>query len=175
MLKYLTQFENREQILAFLLSIREELDWKITIDDEDLYRLIKDRIISRDYIKQAFILLISFYKDDDQPNKLTELKINTIDERIDEYRILFKGPRVGNMGNRKNCIDLMNKFMIEHPSITFDDIVLASIYYAQHVDMQYMMGAENFIYKMEDNGRLSSKLETVIEEYLLSSRESNLL
>lgn len=162
-------------VLGFLLSVREDLKWEVKIDDEDLFQLIKDRIISRDYIRQKFILLVPFYIYDEGEKITLEATYRTIDERIDEYRSLFKGVRVGNMGNKRNCIDMMNKFMIDHPNVSFDTIVGATIYYVENTDYNYIMGAENFIYKTDDNGRLVSKLETVVEEYVLSGENTNLL
>lgn len=175
LLNYIDQFDHKESVLSFLISLREELNWKINIDDRDLFKLIKDRIITKDYIKQQFILLIPIYKSDEGTIDLPETTMRFIDNDIDTYRILFKGVRVGNMGNKKNCIDLMNKFLIEHPNYTVNDIIGASLYYIQNTDYQYIMNAENFIYKLDDKGNYTSKLETVLEEYILSAKESNLL
>jgi hypothetical protein len=156
-----------------LLQLKETLDWKVIIDDDDLNQLLRDRIITRDYIKREFILNIPFYKDD-----LVNFQIpvvENIDDKIDEYRTLFRGVRIGNMGNKQNVIGLMKKFLIENPDVTYNEIISATLYYIQNTDFQYIMNAENFIYKMDNTGKMISKLQVVLEEYKLTSKETNLL
>lgn len=171
-LNYIETFQDRDAVLAFIINLRENLNWKVNIDDESLMKLMKDDIITRDYIKREFILLFPVYTTDERITHIP--KVNKIDDRINEFRYLFKGVRIGNMGNKQQCIDLMNEFMTKHPEITFDQIIAATIYYIQNTDFQYIMSAPNFIYKY-DNNEYTSKLEVVLEEYLLSEINSNLL
>lgn len=170
-LNYVNQFKIPYLVLSYLFSIRHELNWDIPIDDEDLQQLLKDRVITRDYIKSSFILNVPFYENDILTDIILDTS-NNIDDRINEYRHLFKDARVGNMGNKTTVISLMKQFLHSHKNVTFDDILSATAYYIQNTDSTYVNNAENFIYKVV-NGVAISKLETVLEEYAL--HKSNLL
>lgn len=174
LLNYLNKFDDKESVLFFLFVTREKLDWRTNINDEDIYQLIRDGIITRDYVRQEFVLSVPFYNTDDGTININDVPVETIADRIDDYRVLFKGYRIGNMGNRKNCIDLMTRFIIEH-NTTLDEIIQATLYYIENSDQNYITNAENFIYRIDERGKQISKLETVLEEYLLSNKESNLL
>ena len=171
LLNYIKQFKIPYIVYSYLFSIRHELNWDIPIDDEDLSSLLKDRVITRDYVKSTFKLNVPFYESD----ILTDIILNpsiSIDDRINEYRHLFKVARVGNMGVKANVLTLMKQFLHSHQEITFDDVLNATAYYIQNTDSTYINNAENFIYK-NVNGNIVSKLETVLEEYAL--HKSNLL
>lgn len=96
-----------------------------------------------------------------------------VDERIDEYRTLFKGYRVGNMGNKQNCISMLRRFIYEH-KVEFNEILHATQYYIQNTDPKYITNAENFIYKIDPKGEIS-KLYDILEELRLTQKESNML
>lgn len=156
-----------------MFKLREGLNWDTEFDDEVISKLTRDKIIARDYIDRSFRLLVPFYEDDDGvfEKQYNDISVNNIEERIDEYRILFKGYRVGNMGNKRNCIEAVTRFIILN-RVTFDDILHAARYYIQNTEPKFITNAENFIYKVTDKGEVS-KLYDMLEE--LQSHESNLL
>lgn len=102
------------------------------------------------------------YKDEDD----IELGTDTIDlvrSRIEEYRSLFKGLRVGAMGNKQLCIEYLSKFMTLNNK-TFDEILVVTNWYLGRT--QYPKNADNFIYHTDSNsGKEKSLLETIFEEY----------
>lgn len=171
MLQYLSQFKIPYLVASYLLSIKHELNWDVPIDDEDLNKLLKDRVITRDYIKSSFILNVPFYENDILTDIILDTS-NNIENRVNEYRHLFKDARVGNMGVKTTVVSLLKQFLHSHKDVTFDEILAATAYYIQNTESTYVMNAENFIYKIV-NGTTVSKLETVLEEYSL--HKSNLL
>lgn len=179
-LLYLTEnlelLTHRNQCLLFLLKVRENILWEDSIEDELISKLTKDNIIGRNYIDRKFKLLVPFYDNDvvDYPD---EISVNglilDVHERINEYRTLFKGYRVGNMSNKQTVIDHMIRFILSN-NTPFDEVLFATSYYIQNTEPKYITSAENFIYRMTDKGEIS-KLWDVIEELRLSKFESNML
>lgn len=155
-----------------LILLRQKLNWHIE-EDEIISVLSRDNLIVRDYQSNSFRLNVPVYdNDEDYFNAFTN---NVIAENtdIDRYRSLFKGVRVGNMGNRQNVINLINRFIYEY-KVNFDEILEATMYYIQNTEMQYITNAENFIYKTTPKGEVS-KLYDVIEELRLTKEHSDLI
>lgn len=73
----------------------------------------------------------------------------SVEEWIDEWRLLFKGKKKGAMGDKKACIKKMNKFMKENPSIDKDLIYKATNMYIedQAPNYTYLQYADYFISK----------------------------
>lgn len=94
-----------------------------------------------------------------------------VGERIQEYRKLWSGLKVGAMGDPKACRDKMIRWMKENPSYTFDDILNAAKAYISSLDSYtYLQRADYFIYKQDRNkvdvSRLSSFIEDGVENNL---------
>lgn len=159
------------------MLIRESLNWDYPIDDYVISKLTKDNIIRRNYINRNFEINVAFYENDDKPieidNDWDKYQLGDIETYIDQYRTLFKGYRVGNMGNKKTCIDSMIRFMLQY-KVSFNEILFATQYYIQNTEMKYITNAENFLYRITDKGEIS-KLADVIEELRLMQSESNML
>lgn len=168
----------KTQALITLILIKESLPWEYPIDDYVISKLTKDNIIRRNYINRNFELTVNLYESDDEledidDNGWNKFNLDNIDTMIDSYRTLFKGYRVGNMGNKKNCIDYMIRFILQH-KVSFEEILFATQYYIQNTEMKYITNAENFIYRVTDKGEIS-KLADIIEELRLVKSESNML
>lgn len=135
----------------------------VTTSEEIYYFLSKNKYIQRDFNQGGKIVCtIGLYKDEDD----IELGTDTIDlvrSRIEEYRSLFKGLRVGAMGNKQLCIEYLSKFMTLNNK-TFDEILDVTKWYLGRT--QYPKNADNFIYHTDSNsGKEKSLLETIFEEY----------
>jgi len=88
---------------------------------------------------------------------------NTISSWMDEYRALFKGTKVGAMGDPKACLDKMIRFFTEYPDYANKDIIFnATKKYIQteaNQNYKYLQRADYFIYKVtgkEETSRLAS-------------------
>lgn len=178
----LTSFDTdleKNHALLFLTKLALNIDIDFPIEETVINKLTRDNIIERDYINNKFILKVSFFENGEliEGNLKTFDKITSVEKevsiRIDEYRTLFKGFRIGNMGNRKTCINYMIRFILQN-DYTFDEILQATHYYINHTEMKYITSAENFIYRTTNNGE-ESKLYTILEELRLIRNESNLL
>lgn len=102
------------------------------------------------------------YKDEDD----IELGTDTIDlvrSRIEEYRSLFKGLRVGAMGNKQQCIDNLARFCTIHNK-TFDEILEVTRYYL--TNNQYPANADNYIFHTDPiSGKEKSRMEVSFDEF----------
>ena len=178
--QYTQQFlEESNNVLYFLFSIREGIPQNIKLSEEVLFQLMKDKIVSKDYIKNALQLLIPFYEADEgtmsipASSRVGEI-INEVKHRILEYRSLFHPIRSGNMGREKYCINMLTDFIIEHDS-SFDEVLAATLHYFNTTEPQYIMNAENFIFKIDKEGKESSKLAACLDDIRMDVGSKNLL
>lgn len=161
-------------ILLFLLNIREDLNINVELSDEEHMFLFKNKIIIKNYITNSLNLNIPFYEDDDGNKLIYNVKNikEEVNERVNDFRKLFLGIRPGSIGVRKEVVDKLVQFMFYHPEITFDKILNATNHYISTTDLNYVMNADNFIM----NEKNISKLFIVIEEIDLGGNiKSNLL
>lgn len=101
---------------------------------------------------------------------------NSIKEWIDEYRSLFKGTKIGAMGDPKACLDKMVRFFEEYPDYANKDLIFnATKKYIQteaNQNYKYLQRADYFIYKVtgkEESSRLASFCSDVEENELPSN------
>jgi len=160
LLNYIEKFEDREQVFLFLTNLRHDLNFGTILSASSLFKLIEDGIVFKDYITSSFTLLIPYYDSDDGNIVVNDYEdiYKNICENIDLYRELFKGIRIGAMGNKKECINRMTDFIINH-NTTLDEVIQATMYYLERENPEYIMNADNFI----NNGK-QSKLSIVMEE-----------
>lgn len=85
---------------------------------------------------------------------------------IDEYRGLFKGKKIGAMGDRATCLKNMIRFMAEYDQYSKDDILKAAKLYIQSCSpsYRYLKQADYFISKQEANGDVKSVLLSTLED-----------
>lgn len=169
LLEYIrNEFDHPSTIITYLIGIRHDLDIDILVSDDDFARLIRDKIVAKDYVNGGFKLKVAFYKSDEGTAIESSPSIRqVVNERIDEFRKMFHGIRVGAMAKKQDCTDEMVKFMYTHGMVDFDTILAATAYYLEHTDRQYVNNADSFIEK---------KLPIVIEDYILfESSGSNVL
>lgn len=87
---------------------------------------------------------------------------DTIVERVEEYRKLFKGIRPGSMGNRQKIIEDLTRFCNKFNK-TFDEILEVTQWYISRT--QYCPNADNYIYYIDKDGKEKSRLEVSFDEY----------
>ena len=116
---YLKSLGFDDSVLLFLIACKLEL--QCTIDDKDFAKLIQEGIITRDYIsdRKTIKVLIPLFEGE---NGDKILDISNISFDIEIYRKLFKGIRLGSMGNKDSCYNNMVRWLVNNPEYTFDDI-----------------------------------------------------
>lgn len=157
---YIEQFDDKEQVFCFLTTLRHpEFRLGYILSPSTLFKLIEDGIVSKDYITSRYSLMVSYYEDD--MNVITPQYSSIakeIRDHIDDYRSLFKGFRVGSMGNKQECINKMIDFILNH-NTTLEQVIEATMYYLERENPEYVMNADNFI-----SNEKGSKLAIVLEE-----------
>ena len=114
-------------------------------------------------------LSIESFKKFENPKiiKKSKKKISAeVVERIDEYRIKWKGRKAGAMGDKKSCIDKLSRWMETNPEYSFDDILQAADIYleTEGTNRTYLQRADYFIYKQDNNKEETSRLSAFIDE-----------
>lgn len=160
LLNYIDRFDDKEQVFCLLTTLRHpEFKLGYILSPSTLFKLIEDGIISKDYITSRYSLMVSYYEDDF--NTITpqySSVVKDIKDHIDDYRSLFKGFRVGSMGNKQECTNKMVDFILNH-NTTLEEVIEATMYYLERENPEYVMNADNFI-----SNEKGSKLAIVLEE-----------
>lgn len=88
-----------------------------------------------------------------------------IDDRLIEYRSIFKNLKRGAMGGPEACSVKLKRWMKNNPSYTFDDIIKATKLYIKSLEGKYtyLQQADYFIYKKQGKDEIS-RLSAFIEE-----------
>lgn len=92
---------------------------------------------------------------------------------ITEYRLKFKGIKVGSMGDFNACLKKMEVFIKNNPKYTKETILDATDKYISNTKPIYVMDADNFISKADINRISKSKLFSVLESIELGEFEDN--
>lgn len=158
---YLQSLGFDDSVLLFLVACKLEL--QSTIGDKEFGKLIEHGVIARDYIadSKTIKVLIPIFEGEDGDKMLD---ISNISFDIDIYRKLFKGIRIGSMGNKETCHSNMIRWLVNNNEYIFDDVLLAVNYYIQNTDRQYISKADNFIYADDIKGKEFSRLTMVLED-----------
>lgn len=83
---------------------------------------------------------------------------------INEYRDLFKNINKTRVGDKKDCIRKMNKFLKEY-NTTKKEVLEATNYYINHLESSlYIKDASNFIYYNFEKPNETSPLSTYLEQ-----------
>lgn len=141
------------------LSLQSKQFIKITEDNEIILRE-KGRL---------FIELVSIDKVSASNKKVikksSRLINDELDDFINQYRLLWKGRKVGSMGSAQSCKEKMIRWMQENPQYSRDEIIKAAKLYLHTLDnITYLQRADFFIFKMEANKEESSRLSAFIDE-----------
>ncbi len=110
-----TQFGLGEAFLREMMEILESDGW---------VKITSSKFPDGIEVRQKFIDCLNLSED--------EVLESEIENWIDEYRGIFKGKRVGSMGDRDACIAKMTKFLsIYNDKFTKSDILEAAKLYVQ--------------------------------------------
>ena len=162
----------------YLLNLNESIKIDILLSEDEFIHLQKNLFIKvgKDNItlRQKSLDLINYLTQDSygtfgspkQAVKKSKRKIsNDVDERIHEFRGLWKGLKPGSMGGLKTCKEKLTKWMQENPEYSFDDIIRAAqLYLNTERDLRFLQRADYFIYKVEANKVESSRLSAYIDD-----------
>lgn len=162
LLDYISDFDDKEQVILFLLSLKHDIELRYTLSPKSLFKLIEDGIIDKDYVVSKYTILVPIYEEEVSVNNIPERNYSSIkksvEENIHSYRTLFKGIRIGSMGKLEDCISRMTEFIINH-NTSLDEIITATMYYLEKEHPDYIMNADNFI-----SNEKGSKLAIVMDE-----------
>lgn len=87
-----------------------------------------------------------------------------LDEFVKEYRMLWKGLKIGSLGSYNSCNDKLKRWMKENPHYSKEDILKAAKLYINSLDnYQYLQQADYFIFK-KDGKEETSRLSAFIDE-----------
>jgi hypothetical protein len=157
------------QSLVYLLCLKHDLD--CSLPEEQFQFLVKNNFIKRNILENKIVCTISLYEGEEIEfdNNLSEIvKISLdIEERVDEYRKLFKYPQIrsGMMGNKETCKEYLLRWCKENKKSMEEVISITSVYIG-YTDIKYLPNADNFIYQIKD-GKEISKLTMAAEEQSL--------
>ena len=149
----------------------------IITDDEEKYlenkKLLKI-VNGICYIRQEsidIIELLTVETSNKVSNKKEVKKSNRIisedvNNRIEEFRNLWKGLKAGSMGSLKSCKDKMTRWMKENPEYSFDEIIEAAKLYlrTEGMNLRFLQRADYFIYKQSNNREEESRLSAYIDD-----------
>lgn len=104
-------------------------------------------------------------KTDKIPIVKKELSIN---DWIEDWRVLFSSKKVGAGGSKQNCYKKMELFLKENPKVTKEEIFRATEAYLDSLDnIKYLQQADYFIHKgkgLDASSRLMQWIEVIREE-----------
>jgi len=156
-----------------LLSIynkEDDLEDKhlLSLQEKNYIKILQDENVIREKGK----LLIEFLTIDSIGsinNKKTVKKSSRaidsdLENFVDKYRELWKGLKPGSMGSTNGCREKLQRWMLENPKYSIDNIYNASKAYIKSVDdYKYLQQADYFIYKKDAFGE-QSRLSSFIDE-----------
>lgn len=155
--------------LVFNIIIDNDLQY---LEQKRLIKVHKDKVILRQGAKELIELLLvnnsSIIEDNGKKIiKKSDRKINSdIDNRIQEFRNLWRGLKPGSMGSLQSCKVKMARWMFENPEHSFDAIINAAKLYlrTEGLNTRFLQRADYFIYKQENNREESSRLSAYIDD-----------
>jgi len=176
-IEYLKSIGCTEQTILFLIGTK--LNFNVTVDDDQFVILIKHNIVERDYNNNLIKVKIPLFSDDkdnfdikDDVYRIVNIN-NEVENRVSEYRSLFRGIRAGGIGSVNVVKTLLISWLIKNKEYTFNDILKATEYYVSNEDKKFISNADNFIFSIDKNGNTVSKLLMVIEDIKLGTIEKN--
>ena len=90
--------------------------------------------------------------------------LEDVSQNADVYRKLFKGVRSGSMGDKNIVQEYLYRFCLEEDK-TMNEIIKVTQAYIDYTDTQYILNADNFIYKIKD-GKEIPPLRIAFDEQL---------
>ena len=135
---------------------------KLELQRKGFIKSINNQVILR---QKAYILLESVIIED-KPVKTSKKPQITDDftDFIKQYRLLFKGLKLGSMGSQQGCTEKMKRWLDSNPDYTKEQVINATRNYINSLEnYRFLQQADYFIYKKDPFGE-SSKLSAFIDE-----------
>ena len=146
--------------LVFYQQLNTGLD--VTTSEDIYIFLSRNKYIDRDFNTNKIVCLVGLYENEGD-TKLDTSLFDEIEQRLQEYRILFKPVRTGGMGNKQTCLEYLVRFCAVNKK-TFDEVLEVTQWYIRTSPLP--ANADNFIYNTDiTSGREKSRLETAFEEF----------
>ena len=153
---------NIDECLIYLLACKHDL--KTRCSEEAFQILVENKLIKLDLQSNKIITLIGIYEGEIVNLPEVDLSIEQeIRDRIDEYRSMFKGIRTGSIGIKSKVSDLLVQFCLQNNK-TIDDVVVVTKVYMSYTDFKLISNADNFISKLDKDGKEISLLGMAFEE-----------
>jgi len=147
--------EKIDSVLLYLFSLQYDINIELDISKEDMALIKKHKLAKRNYKNGSYDTILG-------KGERTSTLLKVVEERVDEYRLLFKNTGIpGKMGDRNACIKKLVKFLEIRPQITMDEVIEVARYYCQNYKQitNYLQQADYFI---EKNGQ--SRLAALYDE-----------
>jgi hypothetical protein len=148
-----------DRTMLFLFACKFNI--KHNPDDETFFKLVDLNIIERDYVNEKIIVKIPLFKGEIVDSGVI---IKELEYDLDRYRLMFRGIRIGAMGNKNSVKNNIIRWLSKNPEYDFEHIIKAVHYYISQTDSKFLANADNFIYNIDSKGEEVSRLSMVIEE-----------
>lgn len=161
------KIKNKDAAILLLFAVKYKLDPAfVLLTEGDVQILSQLNVIKWNQKGEVEIVDKTFREKDTE----RELKLS-IEEKISDYRNIFRDLFIGSMGSPKGVKDKMFRWLTENPNYTIDDVIHAAKYWVDNkrkeVDNPMFIGqADYFIFKRNQDGTESSRLSSVIEQAL---------
>lgn len=154
--------QNADDCILYLLAKKHGLKYKCS---EETFEFLSNlRFITLNLLTNVIICTVGVYEGETITLPEVDLTVEqTIRERIDEYRQLFKGIRSGSIGEKQKVINLLTQFCLENNK-SFDQVLETTKIYMSYTDFHLISNADNFISKVDKNGDEISLLKIAMEE-----------
>lgn len=153
-----TNIKSKDAAILLIYAIENGLNPNcVLVTESDVKKLRKEGII---YLDNKNNIRIRYTN--------TENTLSEIDERLEEYRGLWRGLFTGSMGSSESCKVKLEAWLQDNSNYTMEDVIRAAKFWINNkkkeVDNPSLIGqADYFIYKKVD-GVLQSRLSSVVDE-----------
>src|SRR5699024_4187463 len=111
-----------------------------------------------------------------KPIRSSKAVIEDVDNHIIEYRDLWRGLKVGSMGDPKACRTNLINWLKDNPEYDMKEVLKASkVYLGSLDDLRYLQRADYFIYKQDKHKVKTSRLSAFIDEESIDPDWTNAL
>jgi hypothetical protein len=161
LLLYKKEYKLVDHIAKTLFGITDTYYGEVftTLQDEGWLKIVGNDLPQDIEVRQKFINTL-----DATEEELTKTEVS---DWYEEYRELFKKTRKrGSTGSRASVIEKLSRFVISYPEYTKEQILKATESYIRTCapSYKYLMQADYFISKKDDEGTVRSRLLTFLEE-----------
>lgn len=149
----------------------KNLGFNLRLAGEELIKEINNINTSKEQVVKEVIKEV-VKKPKDESKELTD----EISNWIDDYRALFKGKKIGSMGDKNGCLSKMVRFFNEYPEhADKDKIFRATTKYIDaeglNSNFKYLQQANYFIFKQTSNKEETSRLASHCDELGIEKEE----